>query len=413
MFVFEAAIREASRVSGIPVEVLQDKNLLETGDPFSYGQNAENALARRCWDETFAEYGIAERIEEIRAEQALEKTMVQNRFGRGYALMPVCFGISFTATFMNQARALIHVYTDGSVGVSTGAIEMGQGVNQKIRDIVAESLGLPLSKIKLETTNTTRISNTSPTAASSGSDLNGAAALMACEMIKERLLAYKAEQLGLPAEELSVQEEKILHRGTDLEISWSALIWEAYTNRIHLSAEAHFSTPNLHFDKTTEKGRPFAYHAYGTAYIEATVDRLLGTYWVDKALVVHDLGRSINPLVDLGQVEGGMAQGIGWMTMEDMQYAPNGRPLTATAGTYKLPDIWSAPQDMQVKFLEGVSNPEAVRGSKAVGEPPFMYGIGAYFAIEMAAGREGAPYHAPITPERLFMEIRQDQKASS
>jgi len=406
MFVFEAAIREASRISGIRVETLQRKNLLKTGDCFAYGMAAENAQAQGCWDKIYAHYDLQKRMRAIDDAQRAEKTSGQvSRYGRGYALMPVCFGISFTTIFLNQARAHIHVYTDGSVGVSTGAVEMGQGVNHKIRELVAHSLGINSGRVKLESTNTTRVSNTSPTAASSGTDLNGAAALMACEMIKMRLFKFMAHEYQCAWDDFSLKKGRLYKAGKACRVSWEDLVIQAYGSRVQLSAEAHYATPDLHFDPSIEKGRPFAYHTYGAAYFEAEVDRLLGTYRIEKAYVVHDLGRSINPLIDLGQVEGGMVQGIGWMTMEEMRYDEMGRPLTATAGTYKIPDISSVPLDMQVKFLEDDYNDRAVKGSKAVGEPPFMYGIGAFFAIKMAAGCENASYYAPMTPERLFGEL--------
>nr|WP_319494955.1 molybdopterin cofactor-binding domain-containing protein [uncultured Desulfobacter sp.] len=407
MFVFEAAIREASRISGISVETLQQKNLLKTGDCFAYGMAAENARARCCWDKAYAHYDLPNRMRAIDDARSAEKSSGNvSRYGRGYALMPVCFGISFTTQFLNQARAHVHIYTDGSVGVSTGAVEMGQGVNHKIREIVADSLGIDSVMVKLESTNTTRVSNTSPTAASSGTDLNGAAALMACEMIKARLFKFKAHEYQCAAGDFSLEKGGLHKKGKRCEIAWQDLVIQAYRSRVQLSAEAHYTTPDLYFDLTVEKGRPFAYHTYGTAYFEAEVDRLLGTYNIETVYVMHDLGRSINPLIDLGQVEGGMGQGIGWMTMEEMRYAETGKPLTATAGTYKMPDISSVPVDMQVTFLEDDHNDKAVKGSKAVGEPPFMYGIGAFFAIRMAAGSQKPFYCAPMTPERLFGEIR-------
>lgn len=411
MFVFEAAVREASRISGIRVETLQRKNLLKTGDLFAYGMAAENARAQHCWDKAYEHYDLQNRMRAIDDAQRREQTSGKaSRYGRGYALMPVCFGISFSAIFLNQARAHIHVYTDGSVGVSTGAVEMGQGVNHKIREIVADSLAIAPERVKLESTNTTRVSNTSPTAASSGTDLNGTAALMACEMIKERLFKFIADEYQCASQDFSLVKGLLYKKGKFCGVDWEGLVIQAYGSRVQLSAEAHYATPDLHFDTAVEKGRPFAYHTYGTAYFEAEVDRLLGTYRIKKAYVVHDLGRSINHLIDLGQVEGGMVQGIGWVTMEEMRYAETGRPLTATAGTYKMPDISFVPLDVQVKFLEDDHNDRAVKGSKAVGEPPFMYGIGAFFAVKMAAGCGNSSYCAPMTPERLFGELREGDK---
>ena len=404
MFVFESALREASKASGIPVEELQKRNLLKEGDVFPYGQKAENVRALRCWDRAYEKYGLMKRMREIDSAE-------NGRYGKGYALMPVCFGISFTNTSLNQARALVHVYTDGSVGVSTGAVEMGQGVNQKIRDIVSVSFGIPLENIKTETTNTTRVSNTSPTAASSGSDLNGKAAEMACLQILGGILTLKASNLDCGPKDLSFRDGTLFRKNENTGISWYSVIQEAYAARVHLSAEAHFATPELFFDKETEKGNPFAYHAYGTAYIEASVDRLLGTYDIDNVLIVHDIGESINETIDLGQIEGGLAQGIGWLTMEEMRYAPDGTPVTATAGTYKVPDMGSSPGNIETEFLPDAGNPKAVLNSKAVGEPPFMYGIGAYFAIMKAAGIKNPKYIAPLTPEQLLSEIIDQQRA--
>jgi xanthine dehydrogenase large subunit len=179
---------------------------------------------------------------------------------------------------------------------------------------------------------------------------------MACEMIKERLFKFKADEYQCASKDFSLRQGRLYRKGKACEVGWEDLVMQAYCSRVQLSAEAHYSTPDLHFDKSVEKGRPFAYHTYGTAYFEAEVDRLLGTYRIEKAYVVHDLGRSINPLIDLGQVEGGMVQGIGWLTMEEMRYDETGRPLTATAGTYKIPDISFAPLDMKVQFLEDVYN---------------------------------------------------------
>ncbi|MDA3850251.1 MAG: molybdopterin-dependent oxidoreductase [Spirochaetaceae bacterium] len=400
MFVFEAALREASRISGISVKELQKINLIQTGQAFPYGMKAENARAQACWERSFEKYQLPKRIKAIEDHPA-------GRFSRGYSLMPVCFGISFTNITLNQARALVHIYLDGTVGVSTGAIEMGQGVNQKIREIVSNTLGISLEMVKTESTNTTRVANSSPTAASSGADLNGKAAEMACQALKQRILNFMAEeQLNCPPEDLEICANRLYLDEEPLDIPWKEAVEKAYAARVHLSAEAHYSTPDLHFDTATEKGRPFAYHSYGCAYTELTLDRLLGSYSIDLVQIIHDLGRSINSVVDLGQIEGGLVQGIGWMTMEEMLHTPEGKPLTATAGSYKVPDISSVPQ-IECEFLRDVDNPQAVMGSKAVGEPPFMYGIGAYFALRMAAGIEGPRFEAPMTPERIFMEMRE------
>jgi xanthine dehydrogenase large subunit len=220
---------------------------------------AENARARHCWDKAYTHYDLPKRMRVIDDARKKEKASdAISRYGRGYALMPVCFVISFTTQFLNQARAHVHIYTDGSVGVSTGAVEMGQGVNHKIRGIVAASLGVSFGPVKLESTNTTRVSNTSPTAASSSTDLNGAAALMACEMIKERLFKFMAEEYQCASQDFSLEKGRLYKRGKICGAGWEDLVIQAYRSRVQLSAEAHYSTPDLYFDTAVEKGRPFA-----------------------------------------------------------------------------------------------------------------------------------------------------------
>ena len=379
MFVMEAAIDAAARELGVPAHELQRRNLLRPESVFPYGMTAENCRAERCWDEVDRAHDIAAIIDAAGAHNARSAATK-----KGVAVMPICFGISFTNTSMNQAGALVHVYTDGSVGVSTGAVEMGQGVNQKIRRIVAVNLGVDLDRVRVETTNTTRVANTSPTAASTGADMNGAAAQEACQQIRERLHAFDPD-----------------------ENDWDKLVAAAHVARIDLSAHAFYATPRLHFDKTTEKGRPFAYHVYGTAITEVTLDVLRGTATIDAVKLVHDGGRSLDETIDRGQVEGALAQGLGWMLLEEARWDAEGRLLHDTAGKYKVPDLGFLPPIIDVAFLEDADNSEAVLGSKAVGEPPLMYGIGAFFALRnaIAAARtdiDVSRTEAPLTPERTM-----------
>jgi xanthine dehydrogenase large subunit len=326
------------------------------------------------------------------------------------ALMPVCFGISFTNTMMNHARALVHVYSDGSVGVSTGAVEMGQGVNSKMIQVAAQTLGISTGKIKLESTNTTRVANTSPSAASSTADLNGKALLHACNQVNERLHSFiKTEIAGNLECSVGIKDEKVYINDEATVYDWKTLIREVFMKRINLSAKGHYATPVIHFDKTIEKGHPFAYHVYGTAIIIATVDCLRGIYEIDAVHAVHDAGSSINHAVDMGQCEGGVVQGIGWMTMEEVVYNEEGKLLSNALSTYKIPDIYSVPKELNVQFLETDKNNLAILKSKAVGEPPLMYGIGAFFAIRNAvlAFNSGSTikYDAPITPEKVLMGL--------
>jgi xanthine dehydrogenase large subunit len=259
----------------------------------------------------------------------------------------------------------------------------------------------------LETTNTTRAANTSPTAASSAADMNGKAVETACKTILERLKKTAAELLNHDKPgDVEIKDEIIYLKGQKTELAWDKLVSDAYWKRVSLSAQAHYATPGIYFDRTEEKGKPFAYHVFGTAIIEVTVDCLRGTYDIDAVHVVHDAGRSLDYLIDRGQAEGGLVQGIGWMTMEELLHNGEGRLLTDNTSTYKIPDIKSTPRVVEVHFLEDADNPKAVLSSKAIGEPPFMYGIGAYFAIlnAMKAFRPDKEmfFNAPMTPGKVL-----------
>lgn len=408
MFVLEAAIYQAAEKMGVEPSVLQQKNLLTEGDAFHYGQNATNCHAARCFDEAtklFELDSARERVSRFNAGNALIK--------KGLALMPVCFGISFTTRFLNQAGALVHIYTDGSVSVSTGAVEMGQGVNSKILLIAARTLGLSAHRLQIESTNTKRVANTSPTAASTGSDLNGKAVEMACCELRKRLLRVAAEQLSIhDVSSLKIRNDEVFNGEAATGLGWENLVWAAYLDRTNLSAQAHYATPGLSFDRETGKGEPLAYFVFGTALVEATVDCLRGTAVIDSVRVVHDAGNSLSHQVDLGQVEGGIVQGIGWMTLEDLIYSDRGLLLTDTLSTYKLPDIRTSPSEIQTHFLKDAPNPAAVLSSKAVGEPPFMYGIGAYFALisAMRAARphKALPFNAPLSNEKILTWLTEE-----
>lgn len=405
MFLIESAIYRAAEVMGIEPHIIQRANLLREGDEFPYGQRTERCQAERSWDEAvqaFALEAVNKRVAGFNATNIAYK--------KGVAVMPICFGISFTNTMMNQASALVHIYSDGSVSVSTGAVEMGQGVNTKIAQTAMSILGLSENSVKVQTTNTSRAANTSPTAASAGADLNGKATEIACTALRERLLNVAYEELNCSeGDVLSLGNEKVWKNGVETNLVWNALVQIAFFQRIKLSEQAQYATPRIHFDKTTMKGHPFAYHVYGTAIFEVTVDCLRGTYEVESVQAVHDFGQSFNRSIDLGQAEGAIMQGIGWMTMEEVLYAPNGRLLTDALSTYKIPDVYAAPKHIDVRFLEHSENPLGIMNSKAVGEPPFMYGIGVYFALMNAlkAFRPNKRFllKAPMSPERVLMEL--------
>lgn len=403
MFVIEAAIDKAAQALNIPASVIQQKNLLETGDEFPYGQKAESE-ANECWNKTNELYNIKQLQKKVTDFNAGNKL-----YKKGIALMPICFGISFTKTFMNQARSLVHVYTDGSVGISTGAVEMGQGVNTKMLQVAAEIFSIDPAKVKVNTTNTYRIANTSPTAASAAADLNGKATAVACTAILNRMKQAAAEELKTTVDVIEIKDEIIYVSGEKTDMSWKKLAMLTHMKRIGLSELGHYTPPGIHFDSSKEKGHPFAYHVYGTAIITVTVDCLRGIYEVDSVKVVHDFGQSMNTMVDMGQCEGGIVQGIGWMTMEELLYNKEGKLMTSALSTYKVPDIYSVPKEITILPLETQKENLAVFQSKAVGEPPLMYGIGAYFALRNAVkafnSSANIPYDAPMTPEKVLMNL--------
>jgi xanthine dehydrogenase large subunit len=329
---------------------------------------------------------------------------------KGCAVMPICFGISFTATFLNQASALVHVYTDGSVSITTGGVEMGQGLSSKIAAIASKALGIGWQRIKIESTNTTRIANMSASAASVTTDLNGNATKRAIAQILDRLKVLAGKELGVSdVEKIAIAEEKVVYDGQETDLTWDHLAKAANLARINLSAHAFYATPGLRFDREREKGHPFAYHVCGTAIVEVTLDCLRGTYQIDAVKIVHDLGRSVNELVDRAQVEGGLAQGLGWMTIEDLQFNAKGQLLSNSLANYKIPDIYFMPDLIDIKFLENGDSSPGPYGAKAVGEPPFMYGIGVFFAIRQAMKafqpEMDLAFTSPLTPERVLCQL--------
>ena len=404
MFVIEAAIAKAAHEIGVKAKDIQEKNLLEENDELPYGQIMTQVEAKNTWQSALSKFNYNQLINEIAQFNKKNKS-----FKKGIALMPICFGISFTNTPMNHARALVHVYLDGSVGLSTGAVEMGQGVNTKMSQIAAQVFSIPAENVKIETTNTTRVANTSPSAASSTADLNGKALLKACKAILERLKKVAAHELGVNKELITIKDEWVFVNHKKSALPWKKLISTAMLRRIALSENAHYATPLIHYDKDIEKGHPFAYHSYGTAIISATIDCIRGIYTFDAIKIIHDYGVSMNEGVDLGQVEGALAQGIGWMTMEELSYDLKGNLLSNALSTYKVPDIFSVADDIEVLPLESNGNDMAILKSKAVGEPPLMYGIGAYFALQNAIIAYNPNYkpkfHAPMTPEKVLMAL--------
>lgn len=328
---------------------------------------------------------------------------------KGIALTPVKFGISFTATWYNQAGALIHVYNDGSIHLNHGGTEMGQGLNTKVSQVVADAFQVDFERIKITKTTTEKVPNTSATAASSGTDLNGMAALNAAEQIKTRLIDFAASNWNVAKDKVSFRANHV-HIG-DETISFDAFIKQAYLARIQLSAAGFYKTPDIHWDRAAGKGRPFYYYAYGAACSEVSVDRLTGEYRVDQSDILHDVGRSINPAIDKGQVEGAFIQGMGWLTTEELWWSEDGQLRTHAPSTYKIPLASDRPRIFNVNLADWSENRElTIKRSKAVGEPPFMLGISVLEALSMAvssvANYQTCPrLDTPATPERVLMAI--------
>jgi len=294
---------------------------------------------------------------------------------------------------------------------------MGQGVNTKMAQVAASVFGLEVAHVKVHTTNTLRIANTSPTAASAAADLNGKATQIACETIRTRLFEVAKDLVEAASiEDLSLQDGVVYSRGERTSLEWQTLVLEAHLQRVNLSEHAHYATPGIHFDWSTAKGHPFAYHVYGTAFVGVTVDCLRGRYEVDYVKCCHDFGTSMNTAVDNGQIEGGIVQGLGWVTMEEVVYDKDGRLRSNALSTYKVPDIYSVPREISISPLESPRENLAIYNSKAVGEPPLMYGLAGYFAIRNAvrsfiienggsAEVPFPPFDLPFTPEKVLTSL--------
>ena len=369
-----------------------------------YSQTVEDCVIEEIVEELEASSEYRRRRREIREWNALSPVLK-----RGIALTPVKFGISFTNTMMNQAGALVHVYADGSIALNHGGTEMGQGLNTKVAQVVAEEFQVDIARIKITATHTGKVPNTSATAASSGSDLNGMAARGAAQTIKGRLAAFLAERYQAHASDVLFRPNRI--RIKDHELSFDEAVGEAYRARVHLSATGFYATPKIHWDRASGRGRPFFYFAYGAAVSEVAIDTLTGENRIVRTDILHDVGQSLNPAIDLGQVEGGFVQGAGWLTMEELVWDARGRLLTHAPSTYKIPACSDRPIDLRMKLWDKGRNPEeTIYRSKAVGEPPLMLAISVLMALTDAVASVGdyqvyPALDAPATPERVLTAI--------
>jgi xanthine dehydrogenase large subunit len=380
-----------------------------------YGMVVEDNIIERLVDELTASSSYHERRKEITAFNATSPVLK-----RGLALVPVKFGISFTATHLNQAGALIHVYTDGTVLLNHGGTEMGQGLHTKVAQVVAEEFQIDLSRIRCSATDTSKVPNTSATAASSSSDLNGKAAQAAAQTIKNRLIEFAAAKYGVPEKQVTFAAGRV-QVGAKALLSFQELVWAAYLARVSLSATGFYATPKIGYDVKTLTGRPFFYFCYGAAVSEVIIDSLTGESRLLRVDILHDVGQSLNPAIDMGQVEGGFVQGVGWLTSEELWWDPKGRLMTHAPSTYKIPTAHDWPKTFNVDLIPWSKNSEdVIYRSKAVGEPPLMLAMSVFYAIRdaiSASAGGGLPQlDAPATPERILQAIeelraRQDSKA--
>ncbi|MET0593140.1 MAG: xanthine dehydrogenase molybdopterin binding subunit [Polyangiaceae bacterium] len=406
MVIIEDIVDRVARTVGIDPKEVRERNFYRPGDRTHYGQAVHGAdrIARIAIElgEESDYAGRRAAIETFNAAHPETK--------RGLAFTPVKFGISFTTTIFNQAGALVLVYRDGSVQVNHGGTEMGQGLHTKIRNVAARELGVLPEQIRIMPTRTDKVPNTSATAASSGSDLNGAAVREACKQLRELLAPIAASALGCPVETLR-HEDGMIRGENGQSIALSEIAERAYRARVPLFAAGYYRTPNIFFDPRRGQGEPFHYFAYGACVAEVEVDGFTGQYKLRRVDVLQDVGDSLAPAIDRGQIEGGFVQGLGMLTCEDLRVGNDGKLLSRGASTYKLPGIGECPLEFHVRTLSRAAEPDVIGGSKATGEPPLMLAIAVREALRDAAGAFGPrgrliSLASPATPEAVYWAIR-------
>ncbi|MFO1349779.1 MAG: xanthine dehydrogenase molybdopterin binding subunit [Gammaproteobacteria bacterium] len=406
MFAIEYVVDDIARHLGKDPLAVRKRNFYGIGerDVTPYLQKVEDNIIHELVAELEQSSDYHQRRAEVQAFNAVNPYLK-----RGIALTPVKFGISFTATHLNQAGALLHVYTDGTVYLNHGGTEMGQGLFTKVAQVVAEELQIDIARIKITASDTSKVPNASATAASSGSDLNGKAAQAAAQTIKNRLIDFAAEHFKVPKDSVMFRANEVLVGNQTL--SFTELVKLAYFARVSLSSTGFYRTPKIHYDRKTLQGRPFEYYAYGAAVAEVIIDTLTGESKVLRVDILHDCGKSLNPGIDLGQIEGGFIQGMGWLTSEELWWNAKGELKTHAPSTYKIPVCSDLPLDFRVKLLEsGHNREESIHRSKAVGEPPLMLAFSVFHALKDAVAsvvdhRLGPRLNAPATPEAILLAV--------
>lgn len=411
MIVIEDILGRCAPLLGMDPMELRRRNFYAEGQPTPYGMPVAQAdRLVRCWEGVRRSGRLEERLAEVTQFNQAHSTRK-----RAIAMTPVKFGISFNLTAFNQAGALVHVYKDGSVLINHGGTEMGQGLHTKMLQVAATALGVPLTRVRLAPTRTDKVPNTSATAASSGADLNGGAVKNACDQITARLAEIAAGELGVHPNDVVIRDGRVKGLGSSDGMSWDELVRIAYFRRVQLWAAGFYRTEGLHWDSSTMQGHPFKYFAYGAAATEVEVDGFTGAYTTRRVDILHDVGDSLSPLIDIGQVEGGFVQGAGWLTLEDLRWDTGkgpgrGRFLTQAASTYKLPSLSEMPQEFYVTLLPRAHEEGAVYGSKAVGEPPLMLAFSVREALREAVAAFGpagvsVDLASPATPEAVYWAI--------
>lgn len=405
MIAAESLMDDLARAVGKDPLDVRLTNLYAPGrDETPYGQKIEQHVLPTLMQQLAKDSGYYNRRAAI-----TEFNRAGGQFRKGLALTPVKFGISFTATHLNQSGALIHLYTDGSVHLNHGGTEMGQGLYTKVAQLVSETLGVAYERVQVSAARTDKVPNTSPTAASAGTDLNGMAAHLAALKLKERLCSFAAAHWDAPREQVDISDDKVMVAGKAQD--FAELVKAAYMNRVPLSATGFYSTPKIHFDKEKGKGRPYFYYANGAAASEVLVDSLTGEYRVSQVDILHDVGKSINPAVDMGQIEGAFVQGMGWLTTEELSYDDQGRIISNSPANYKIPTAYDVPARFNLRLFDEPNLEETVYHSKAVGEPPLMLALSVWCALRDACAsfadyRFNPPLDAPATPERVYYAIQ-------
>lgn len=419
VYLIEDILGRVAPALGIDSMELREKNFYRPGQSTPYGQLVKDAdRLGTIWNQLRDEAGIDERRAEI-AEFNAGSAHVK----RALAVTPIKFGISFNFAAFNQAGALVHVYKDGSVLINHGGTEMGQGLHTKMLQVAATALGLELHQVRLAPTRTDKVPNTSATAASSGADLNGGAVKNACDQIRERMAAVAGRLLNVDERDVRFSAGLVTGLGnTEKVLTFAEVAEAAYLQRVQLFAAGYYRTEGLHWNPEIMQGSPFKYFAYGCAASEVEVDEFTGAYRVRRVDIVHDVGDSLSPMLDIGQIEGAYVQGVGWLTLEELRWDASdgphrGRLQTQSASTYKLPSFSEMPSEFNVRLFENAREDGAVYGSKAVGEPPFMLAFSAREAIREAVAGFGPVGHmvelgSPATPEAVFWAVRAAQKAA-